>query len=600
MKRGSAMRQRVTKLGLTACLFVSGSVFAAGTTVTDFVPVDDATLQNPAADDWLMWRRTLNSWGYSPLEQVDRDNVRQLTLAWSRGLAEPQGAGVDEGTPLAYGGVLYVPSRGDVIQALDATTGDLIWNYRRSLPDDIEEYLFASATNRNIAIWQDLIISTSADEYLFALDARSGEMVWETRINDYHTHPALQTSGPIIANGKVISTRGCEPKGGPDACVITAHDARTGKELWRTSTIEPFQGEDDTWGGMPWEDRWHVGAWLVPSFDPELNRIFVGTSVTSPAPKFMMTGNENEYLYHNSTLALDAETGEIAWHFQHLVDHWDLDHTFERLLLDTVVAPDPDAVRWINPDLEPGEKRRVVTGIPGKTGIVYTLDRVTGEFLWATESVHQNVVADIDTRSGRATVNPEKLFTGPGQTLMVCPSTGGGKNWQAGAYSPQTNTMYFPLQNTCMQATSIGEKPDLGSLYSMRLRTIMAPDVTDLGTVQAFSAATGERVWRHDQRAAMMSLVATGGGLVFGGDTRGRFHAFDDTTGATLWEVPLGAMITGYPITYAVDGRQYIAVSTGEAVVTGSYMTLTPEIQPSKTRSLYVFALPAPAGSGGE
>ena len=205
-----------------------------------FVPVTDAMLQDPAPGDWLMWRRTLNSWGYSPLQQIDRANVGQLRMVWSRALTP----GSQQGTPLVYGGVMYMPNPGDVIQAIDAVTGDLLWEYRRRLPDDLEEHIPPAIVdvNRNLAIYGQLIIDTSADDYVFALDATSGELVWETQILDYTTNPAHQTSGPIIANGKVISGRGCMPQAGPDACIITAHDATTGAELWRTRTI-PAPGE---------------------------------------------------------------------------------------------------------------------------------------------------------------------------------------------------------------------------------------------------------------------------------------------------------------------------------------------------------------------
>ena len=229
----------------------------------DVVTVTDAMLQDPDPSDWLMWRRTLDSWGYSPLDQIDRRNV-----------------------------------------------------------DDLR-------------------------------------MVWDTEILDYRKNPAHQTSGPIIANGKVVSGRGCIPKGGPDACVVTAHDAMTGEELWRTRLI-PAPGEpgDETWGGVPYERRRHVGAWMVPSFDPELNLIYVGTSVTSPSPKYLLGGADKQHLYHNSTLALDVDTGEIRWYYQHLNDHWDLDHPFERLLVDTAVSPSASAVQWINPRLRPGRSPR--------------------------------------------------------------------------------------------------------------------------------------------------------------------------------------------------------------------------------------------------
>ena len=332
----------------------------------DFVPVTDAMLQDPDPAHWLMWRRTLDGWGYSPLEQITRDNVDELRLVWSRGLTE----GRQQGTPLVYDGVMYMPNPSDVIQAIDAVTGDLVWEHRREVPEDIEDYMFDGLwqNNRNLAIYGEFIIDTSVDDHVFALDAVTGRLAWETEILDYTVNPAMQSSGPIVVNGKVISGRSCMPVAGPEACVITAHDARTGAELWRRRTI-PGPGEpgDETWGDVPFEDRKHVGAWMVPSYDPEFNLIYIGTSVTSPAPKFLIGGAENQHLYHNSTLALDADTGEIVWYYQHLNDHWDLDHPFERLLVDTAVAPNPSEVSWINPRLRPGEVRKVVTGIPGKT-----------------------------------------------------------------------------------------------------------------------------------------------------------------------------------------------------------------------------------------
>ena len=552
---------------------------------TDFVPVTDAMLQDPDPADWLMWRRTLNSWGYSPLEQVDRENVGDLRLVWSRALA----FGSQEGTPLVYDGVMYMPNPRDVIQAMDAVTGDLLWEYRREYPDDLEDFLF-TGNNRNIAIYGSRIIDTSGDDYVFALDATTGRLAWETQILDYRVNPAHQTSGPIIANGKVISGRGCMPEGGPDACVVTAHDASTGAELWRRRTI-PAPGEpgDETWGDVPFEERKHVGTWMVPSYDPELNLIYVGTSVTSPAPKFMLGGIHNKHLYHNSTLALDADTGEIVWYYQHLNDHWDLDHPFERLLVDTAVAPDPSAVSWINPRLRRGEVRRVVTGIPGKTGIVYTLDRETGEFLWATPTITQNVITDIDGATGAVTENSEVVFSSLGQEVLACPTWIGGKDWEAGAYSPLTNTMYMPLRNVCarMMATEEGASNEF---YALAVRNQLAPGTDQVGTVQAISAETGEITWKYEQRAATMSLVATGGGLVFGGDVNGRFRALDQETGDVLWEINIGSPVTGFPITYAVDGRQYVAVSTGTG---GSgFRRLTPELRPSTGNNLFVFALP--------
>ena len=553
-------------------------------------PVTDAELENPSPDEWLMWRRTLDGWGYSPLDQVNRDNVADLQMVWSRAL-QP---GRQQGTPLVRDGVLFMPNPRDIIQAIDAVTGDLIWEHRRDRPDDLGDYMIGTLidTNRNIAIHGELIIDTSMDDHIFALNAETGAEVWDTEILDYRVNPANQTSGPIVAGGKVFSGRSCDPRGGPNACVITAHDAATGEELWRRRLI-PAPGEpgDETWGDVPFEQRTHVGSWMAPSYDPELNLVYVGTSVTSPAPKYMLGGTDKKHLYHNSTLALHGDTGEIVWYYQHLNDHWDLDHPFERLLVDTAVRPDPSAVSWINPRIQPGEERRVVTGIPGKTGIVYTLDRETGEFLWATPTIVQNVVAGIDGATGAVSENAELVFTSQGQTVLACPHASGGKDWEAGAYSPLTNTMYMPLRNVCSQMRAMAEPDEVDEarrLYAIAWRPQIAPGTDQVGSVQAISAETGQVVWNYQQRAATMALAATGGGLIFGGDVNGRFRAFDHETGEILWEVNLGSPVSGFPITYAVAGRQYVAVSTGY----GRFLELTPELRPSAGNNLFVFALP--------
>jgi alcohol dehydrogenase (cytochrome c) len=344
---------------------------------------------------------------------------------------------VQEATPLIYNGVMYLPNPSDLVQAIDARTGDLLWQYQRKLPADLGKFMPVFAINRNLAIYGDKIIDTSADDFVFALDAKTGALAWETKILDYQKG-AQQTSGPIIANGKIISGRAANPEGGPDACVITAHDAdrarRAGAPHDSTSPGEPGY---ETWGDVPEEKRIHVGTWMVPSYDPQLNMVYIGTSVTVAGSRNTCSlATTSWYLYHNSTLALNADTGKIVWYYQHLVDHWDLDHPFERLLLDTAVAPNAREVAWINPKIKLGERRRVITGIPGKTGIVYTLDRQTGEFLWARPTVQQNVISRIDGATGAVTGNPDVLFTAKGEEKLICPSVNGGKNWPAWCLQP--------------------------------------------------------------------------------------------------------------------------------------------------------------------
>jgi alcohol dehydrogenase (cytochrome c) len=558
--------------------------------VTNFIPVTDQMLENPDPGDWLMWRRTLNGWGYSPLNQINRQNVSQLRMVWTRGMTE----GVQEATPVVYKGTMFLPNPADVMQAINAATGDLIWEFRRPVPDDVSKFFQGSPLkNRNIGIYEDKIYDLSVDNFVYAVDARSGKPAWETRVQDYRELAAMQTSGPIIAKGKVFSGRACEFTVTGRACVVTAHDAKTGRELWRFNTIpRPGEPGDETWGGIPYDQRKHVGTWMPPSYDPELNVLYIGTSVTSPAPKFLLAGNDKKYLYHNSTIAIDADTGKLKWYYQHVVDHWDLDHVFERILVDTAVAPDRSEVSWINPRIRPGERRKVLTGIPGKTGIVYTLDRETGEFLWARPTNFQNVVQTIDGATGAVTVSPEAMFTKASDQLLICPNMNGGKNFPAGAYSPLNNAIFMPVQNTCAMETPTGDTIVPTSAYMIRSQPQLAPGTDKAGTVHAVSVETGKTLWKFEQRAGVLSLVTTGGGLVFGGDANGRFRALDQNTGNVLWEVNLGAPVTGFPVTYAVNGKQFVAVSTGSSLVSTGVNRLTPELRPSDANSIFVFALP--------
>jgi alcohol dehydrogenase (cytochrome c) len=573
--------KRLHVLTVFVLIVVAGLLTAvAQETKKPFVPIQDELLWKPDPADWLSWRRTLDGQGFSPLNEINRNNVRQMRLMWTRPMTGAQ----QESTPLVYKGVMYLPNSGDVIQAYNAKTGELLWEYKR--PSG------GSMRNRTMAIWGTTLLDASGDNQIYAIDAQTGKLVWETPVLPPKA-PASATGGPIIANGKVISGRQCQPGAGTEACIVTAHDAKTGKEVWRFHTI-PGPGEPgyETWGDVPANERWHVGTWMVPSYDPETNLVFVGTSVTIPAPKFTLGGNDKQHLYHNSTLAINADTGKLVWYYQHLVDHWDLDHPFERILAEVAVAPDPKEVPWINPRIKPGEKRKVITGIPGKSGLVYTLDRQTGEFLWARPTVMQNVISNIDGATGKVTVNAAVTFSRKDETHMVCPSSTGGKNWPAGAYNPQTSMMFFPLQNTCMNATTTVDTRDPSKVYGLNMPVIPTPGVEKIGTVWAISAETGKTMWKYEQRAGMLSLVATAGGLVLGGDANGVFRAWDDRSGKVLFEVNLGAPVSGYPISYAVDGKQYVAVPTGGSLVAGSTNRLTPELKPAQAANLYIFALP--------
>lgn len=559
-----------------------------------FKTVTEADLRTPPAEDWLMFRRTYDGWAHSPLETIDRDNVGDLQLAWAVSM-EPGGQYT---TPLVRSGVMYITHPGDVIQALHADTGDLIWEYRRYL--DAPQ---PARNRRNLALLGERLFHFTDDNHLIALDARDGSLLWEvseTGADDGIGHMA----GPTIAGNKVVSGRSCSARGGPDICYVAAYDPADGRELWRTRTIpRPGEAGDETWGKVPDEQRWHVGTWgNVPSYDPALNLIYWGTSVPQPSLEVLRGTPGLDALYSNSTLATDADSGRIAWYYQHLPrDNWDLDHVFERYLIDLAVAPDPAEVPWINPRLKAGEQRRVVTGIPGKTGLVYTLDRATGEFLWARETLHQNVIADIDPATGQVQIN-EDMIVGPFEEVLVCPSLGGGKNWPAGTYSPRTGMMYQPQQNMCVLNTGNTDTPTAEDGYALSWLVVEDPAVTadpyPVGRVDAIDMTTGKDVWRHEQRAAMTgTLVSTAGGLVFGGDINRRFYAFDDRSGKILWQSIVSGPVTGSAISYAVDGKQYVAVAVGGGTASPERRALSihTEIKPpAGAPTLFVFALPDP------
>ena len=375
------------------------------------------------------------------MDQIDRGNVDELRMVWTRAMRP----GTNQGTPLAYGGVLYMPNPNDVTQAIDAVTGDLLWEYVRPIPEDVDEYIRGLAqVNRAVAIHGNL--NHRHRQRRLRLRARRADRPAgvETEILNYQETPARHSTGPIIANGKVISGRSCRPWAGPEP----ASSPRTTRDRGGAVAHAPDSGPRRA--GRRDVGRRAVrgartcrlldGAQLRPGTESRLRRD-VGHVAGA---KFLLGGADNRHLYHNSTLALDGDTGAIRWYYQHLNDHWDLDHPFERLLVDTAVAPDPSAVSWINPNLRPGEMRRVVTGIPGKTGVVYTLDRATGEFLWATPTITQNVISGIDGATGAVSENSEVVFSAEGQEVLTCPELFRGQGLGDGRLQPADQHHVLP------------------------------------------------------------------------------------------------------------------------------------------------------------
>ena len=536
-------------------------------------PVTDEMLQNPAPGDWLNWRRTLDGWGYSPLDEIDRSNVGDIRLAWSWGL-DP---GISQTTPLVHDGVMFIANPGNMVQALDARTGDFLWEYRR----EIENARRPGTQMRSLAMYQDMVILNTYDAHVVALDARTGEVRWDTAIMDEPGYGF--TSGPIIADGVIVAgLMGCEMYR-EDTCYIVGIDAATGDEAWRTSTVaRPGERGGDSWGDLPLLFRAGGDAWIPGSFDPSTGLIYYGTSQAKPWTRDARR-TDGDALYSNSTLALDPTTGEMAWYFQHIPgDSHDMDETFERILVDY-------------------DGKQSVFSM-GKLGILWELDRTNGAYTNAVDLGYQNIV-DVDTATGTVT-HREDMISDVGEELYFCPSTGGFKSLRAMAYHPETTAMYIPLHLNCETAAfgPVEYRVGGGGTGWVRDRqNHFHPDSPDqLGEFQALDVRTGETLWKHRRRSPYnTAALTTAGGLVFVGDWERYVFAYDVESGEELWQTRLSTMANGYPITYAVDGTQYIAFGAGNSGGAGSWTGVIPGDLLSDLKNpglggnaIFVFALP--------
>ena len=547
-------------------------------------PVTEAMLRNPSPSDWLMWRRTYDGWGYTPLEEIKKTNVSRMQVAWTWALTN----GATEITPIVHDGVLFIFNYGDKVQALNATNGDLLWEYKRDLPPVLVAEGGNPLAKRSMAIIDSNLIVATSDAHLIALDVNTGKITWDQATADW-TKGWRYTGGPLVAGGKIIQgMTGCG-NAQPGGCFITAHDPKTGAEAWRFYTIaRPGEPGGDTWNNVPLEKRHGASTWNSGTYDPDSKTLFFG--VGQPYPWIaemngllpLKPGAKNNALYADATLALDPASGKLKWHYQHLEnDTWDLDYAYERILVDLPVN---------------GVTRKALVTV-GKLGIIEVLDRNTGEWLWSKETVYQNVVQSIDPKTGKKTINPASVPQ-IGKTTVNCPADPGGRGWPATAYSPKTKMLYLPMSEFCSDTTPT--PVDAGQIYTGGGRAIYArrPIPTsdgNIGRVDGVRLDTQKAAWSYRTRAPQTAAVlATGGGLVFSGALDRYFRAHDDETGAVLWQVRTSNVVNAFPITYAVNGKQYVAVAVGNgSSQVRALSALSPEIRnPDGGSALWVFALP--------
>jgi alcohol dehydrogenase (cytochrome c) len=534
--------------------------------IQNYEPVTEAMMNNPPDGDWLMFRRNYQGWSFSPLKQINTANVGSLQLKWMWSLPEN---GTMEITPLVHSGVLFIWGTGNTIQALDAKSGELLWENRLGPGPRRPGPGPSTEETRSMGLWGNNLYVNTPFGMVYALDARSGKEVWKTSIVDNKPGIGWSTGGVIIIKGHVlVGMTNCGRPKTDDHCYISAYDAASGKRDWKfVTTALTGQPGGDSWGDLPDNMRKGGETWIAGTYDPELNTTYWGTAQAKPWRRDLRGSSSGATDYANSTVALDPETGKMKWWFQHAPgESLDLDEVFERVLIDH------------------GEQKTLMT--IGKAGILWKLDRVTGKFIDARETVFQNIWDDIDRKTGMPRYRKDIVDQKVEQWLSSCPGPEGGHDWQATSYHQPTDTLIIPLSQSCVFMLGNG---------SQKYFEMPGSD-GNMGRLSAYRTADLKPVWSFQQRAPFLtSVVSTAGNLAFVGDFDRVFRAVDVTSGKTLWKTRLGTTVQGFPVSFSVDGKQYIAVTTGlgggsPELKPGTMLT---EVhRPPNGYNLFVFGLP--------
>jgi alcohol dehydrogenase (cytochrome c) len=555
-------------LSLTIAFFAAHGVHAQSVHVdsTAYPTVTDERLQHPEAGDWLMYRRTYDGWGFSPLKEITSSNIQKLSLAWSM---STDLLGAHETTAIVNHGRMFITTPQNNIIALDAKSGTQLWRYKRKYPDGLFQL---HPTNRGVALYGDYVYMATTDCALVALDAATGKVAWDVPFDDYKTG-CYSTLAPLAVRGKIIVGYSGGELGVRGS--VNAFDALTGKRIWKTYTVPaPSEPGGDTWKGETYK-RGGGSTWITGVYDPASNTTYWGTG--NPGP-WVADDRPGDNLYTDSTLALDADTGKIKSYHQYTPhDSFDWDEVSAPLLIETELD---------------GRLTKTATHA-GRNGYLWILDRDHLKFLHAYPFSDNNVFTSIDPKSGRPTIDESKR-PGAHQGAEFCPSIGGGKDWPPEAWSPQTKLLYVPANDNLCAYLPKGKAPDddskpfytgydFDSIFGS-IRTL--PGASDhIGELQAWDLNTGKRVWQHNFKTMLWApLLVTGGNILFAGGTPDRqFRAFDARTGEQLWSYPLPSGAIGVPTSFEVDGEQYVAVTTGWDLDARGVQTGVDKIQGTNT-----------------